>query len=87
MPALFPKSPFVPAATQHLAPASEWVMPANARLRREHFSLYNVLPAGTPDYLDVSVIHASEGTERTTAAVYGNKTYLIHYEFTPNKRA
>lgn len=81
MPALFPKPPFIPAANQHLVPACEWVMPAKARSRREHFSLYRILPQGKPDYLDVSISYASEGTERTTAAVYGNKAYLIHYEF------
>lgn len=83
MPGLLPKSPFIPAASQNVVPACEWVMPATERSRREHFSLYNALPPGKPDYLDVSVIYAREGTERTTAAVYGNKAYLIHYEFKP----
>ena len=87
MPGLLPKSPVIPAAGQHVMPACEWVMPATARSRREHFSLYNALPAGKPDYLDVAVSHAPEGTERTTAAVYGSKVYLIHYEFKPAGQA
>lgn len=87
MPGLFPKPPVIPAASQNVVPACEWVMPAAARLQRQHFSLYNALPAGQPDYLDVSINYAPEGTERTTAAVYGNKAYLIHYEFKPAKQA
>lgn len=87
MPGLFPKSPIIPAANRHVVPACEWVMPAQNRLRRSHFDLYNALPAGKPDCLEVHVVHAREGTERSTAAVYGNRSYLIHYEFRPHKPA
>lgn len=60
--------------------AHEWVAPA--ALRRNHHDLYKKLPAGKPDCLRVDILHFDEGVERCTAAVYGGRAYVIHYEFT-----
>jgi hypothetical protein len=81
---LFPTSPFIPAARQHTTPSSEVVIPAPAREPHDCFSMYRILPPGMPDYLEVSIIRFDEGTERCTAAVYGARSYVIHYEFKPH---
>jgi hypothetical protein len=78
---MFPKSPVVPAAGLDAMPAREWVVPAPSAQRRNHFSVYKVLPAGIPDCLEVHIGYSAEGAERCTAAIYGNRTYVIHYEF------
>lgn len=65
-------------------PACEWVMPAFIA-KRDHARTCKALPPGMPDCLEVSVIHSDEGTERCTAAIYGARAYLIHYEFKPRR--
>lgn len=60
--------------------AHEWIAPA--KLRRNHYDLYKKLPPGKPDLLCVDIQHLEEGVERCTTAVYGERAYVIHYEFT-----
>jgi hypothetical protein len=86
MSVIFPQAPFIPVARQDTKPACEWVMPASTARRRDYFSTYKVLPTGMPDCLHVSIDHSEEGTERCTAAIYGGRAYVIHYEFKPRGR-
>lgn len=81
MSALFPDTPFIPTPSQLAVPAREQVIPAHAARRQEYFRACQALPPGMPDCLSVEIAHSVEGTERTTAAVYGGHAYLIHYEF------
>lgn len=83
----FPKPPFIPAATHHTMPVCEWIIPAPSVQRRDYFRLRKALPPGMPDCLQVSIDHSEEGTERCTAAIYGDCAYLIHYEFKPRRPA
>lgn len=76
---LFPEAPFIPAAAQHAKPACEWVAPTVRR--RDAFRICNSLPPGMPDSLQVHVGHSPEGTERCTAAIYGGRAYVVHYEW------
>lgn len=79
---LFPKAPFIPATGLDTRPACAWVLPAPA-VRRDSYAICKALPPGMPDCLEVSIGQTPEGTERTTAAIYGQHAYLIHYEFNP----
>lgn len=81
MSGLFPKMPILPAAGLQTVPACVWVMPTPATRRRNYASLCKALPPGIPDCLQVSTKLSKEGSERCTAAVYGGRAYLIHYEF------
>ena len=83
---LFPKAPFIPAAGQGTVPVCEWVMPAPVVRRRDYFSTYKALPSGMPDCLYVSIDYSDEGTGRCTAVIYGDRAYVIHYEFKPRAR-
>lgn len=65
-------------------PVCEWIVPAPSA-RRDYFSTCKVLPAGMPDCLEVSIGHSEEGTERCTAVIYGDRAYVIHYEFKPRR--
>ena len=80
---LFPAAPrFSPALTE-VTPVREWVMPAVVP-RFGYAKACVALPPGMPDCLEVSIVRSCEGTERTTAVVYGKRAFLIHYAFTPN---
>lgn len=80
---LFPTAPrFAPALTD-VTPVREWVMPA-VLPRRGYARVCVALPPGMPDCLEVSIVRSAEGTERTTAVLYGKRAYLVHYAFTPN---
>ena len=80
---LFPNTPqFSPALTD-ATPVREWVMPVVVP-RRDYARTCVALPPGMPDCLEVSIIHSADGTERTTAVMYGARAYLIHYMFTPH---
>lgn len=81
MQGLFPRTPIIPVATQSATPACEWVMPAPAKRRRDHFSTCKILPPGMPDCIQVDVLRSEEGIERSTSVRYGDHVYLIHYEF------
>lgn len=43
------------------------------------------LPSGMPDRLEVHVVRSGDGVERATAAIYGARAYLVHYEFKPHQ--
>ena len=80
---LFPDAPrFSPAQTDGM-PAREWVLPAVVP-RYGYAKACVALPPGMPDCLEVSIVHSAEGTEYTTAVMYGARAYLIHYAFTPS---
>lgn len=81
MSGIFPKAPFIPTEGQSAVPACEWVVPAPSVRRRDYFSTCKILPAGMPDCLQVYIGHSDEGIERCTAAIYGKRAYVIHYEF------
>jgi hypothetical protein len=83
----FPTSPVVPAGTNGAVPAREWVMPTPSAQRRNYSSTCKALPPGMPDLLQVHIDHSEEGTERCTAAIYGSRAYVIHYEFKPHRCA
>ncbi|WP_334187786.1 hypothetical protein [Noviherbaspirillum sp.] len=83
MSALFPDTPFIPTPSQLAVPVREQVIPAHAARHRDYFRTCKALPPGMPDCLSVSIAHSVDGTERSTAAIYGGHAYLIHYEFTP----
>lgn len=80
--------PDLPSSGRSVAspPAREWVMPARG-LRGDHAHTCKALPHGMPDCLEVQIMHSAEGTERTTAAIYGAHAYLVHFEFKPRQRA
>ncbi|HYD94955.1 MAG TPA: hypothetical protein VEC01_06490 [Noviherbaspirillum sp.] len=85
MSAIFPKTPTLSSAETDAAPVCEWVMPVDL-LRRVYAKTCAALPPGMPDCLEVSVTHFRDGTERCTAAIYGERVYLVHYAFTPDRR-
>ncbi|SNT17986.1 hypothetical protein SAMN06265795_11617 [Noviherbaspirillum humi] len=87
MHSLFPAQRFLPDLRPDGRPATEWVMPAPQLARRDYCRTFKRLPPGMPDCLEVSVAHSPEGTERSTAAIYDRKAYLIHYEFLPSRRS
>jgi hypothetical protein len=68
-------------------PVCELVLPVPAPRRAGYFSLCKALPAGMPDYLEVCITHSELGTERSTAAFYGGRAYLIHLALEPRKRS
>ncbi len=87
MSALFPDTPFIPTPSQLAVPAREQVIPSHASRRRDYFRTCTALPPGMPDYLSIDIAHTREGTERSTAAIYGGRAYLIHYEFKGRARS
>ncbi|RZI40929.1 hypothetical protein EGT07_21780 [Herbaspirillum sp. HC18] len=84
MSAIFPDAPNFSSKETDSTLVCEWVMPVVIP-RRGYARKCVALPPGMPDFLEVSVIHSDEGTERSTAVIYGSRAYLIHYEFTPKR--
>jgi len=84
MPGMLPRAPLFPSAATQAVPACE--LPVPAPRRADYLRLCKALPPGMPDYLEVSIIHSERGTERSTAAFYGGRAYLIHLAFVPSKR-
>ena len=78
---LFPGAAYFPEERLLQRAQHEWIAPA--ALRRDRHSVFKKLPAGKPDCLRVEIQNVEEGTERCTAAVYGGRAYVIHYELTP----
>lgn len=64
-------------------PSCEWVMPTRAQ-KGDYAKMRRALPSGMPDCLEVHIIHSTEGVERSTAVIYGEHAYLVHYEFKPH---
>jgi len=85
MPGMLPRAPLFPSAVTQSAPACELVLPASAPRHAGYFKLCKALPPGMPDYLEVSITHSELGSERSTAAFYGGRAYLIHLAFEPRK--
>lgn len=79
MAGIFPNAPHFPSADTGASPAREWVIPAFLPVRNYARKLC-VLPPGMPDCLEVHIVQTEEGIERTTAAVYGKRAYVVHYE-------
>jgi len=86
MQGIFPNAPLSSSTQTDARPASEWVMPAFLP-ERDYARTSRALPAGMPDRLEVHVVHFADGTERSTAVVYGARTYLVHYEFKRRQQA
>lgn len=80
---IFPTTPRFPPTVEEAGPVREWVLPAVAP-RFGQVKACVALPQGMPDCLEVSIVGTDEGTERTTAVIYGARAILIHYAFTPN---
>lgn len=59
--------------------SQEWIAPTMPR--KNQYGTYKTLPSGKPDWLRIEIIHFAEGTERCTAAIYGEHAYVLHYEF------
>lgn len=81
MSVIFPEAPFIPAARQGTIPVCEWVVPAAVRQRRRYLEPSAELPPGMPDRLLVDTRYSRSGIERSTAAFYRGRAYLIHYTF------
>lgn len=80
---IFPNSPRFSPTVEDAGPVREWVVPAVVP-RFGQVKACVALPPGMPDCLEVSIVRSDEGTERTTAVIYGARAYLIHYAFNPN---
>jgi hypothetical protein len=61
----------------------ERVQPRATPRHADLFRLCKALPPGMPDKLEVSVIRYDHGVERSTAAYYDGRAYLIHIAMTP----
>lgn len=85
MSGILPISPHFFTPETDDSPVCEWVMPAVIP-RQQYARTCSALPPGMPSCLEVCVTHTEEGMERTTAAIYGTRAYLIHYAFTPHRR-
>lgn len=59
--------------------SQEWIAPTVPH--KNQYGTYKMLPAGKPDSLLVEILHFEEGTERCTAAIYGEHAYVLHYDF------
>jgi hypothetical protein len=80
---IFPNAPRSSPLLEDAGPVRERVMPTVAP-RFGQVKACVALPPGMPDCLEVNIVHTGEGTERTTAVIYGTRAILIHYAFTPN---
>jgi hypothetical protein len=84
MSGIFPNAPLFPSASTDARPVREWVMPALIP-ERDYARMRRALPSGMPDRLEVHVVRSGDGVERATAAIYGARAYLVHYEFKPHQ--
>jgi hypothetical protein len=84
---MLPRAPLFSSIVTQAAPARELALPAPAPRHADYFRLCKALPAGMPDYLEVSITHSALGTERSTAAFYSGRAYLIHLALEPRKRS
>ena len=83
MPGIVPGTPFLPLSGNRSLTVCEFVQPTPRRA--ELFKLCKALPPGMPDKLEVSVIRHDHGVERSTAAYYGGRAYLIHIAMKPGE--
>lgn len=84
MSGIFPNPPLFPSAGRDARPVCEWVIPARIP-ERDYARTRKALPPGMPDCVEVQIIRSEEGTERSVAAIYGARAYLVHYEFKPHR--
>jgi hypothetical protein len=85
MSGLFPNAPLLSAAETDARPVCAWVKPS-IDPKLGYARTCAALPPGMPDCLEVTVACTDEGIERTTAVIYGHRTYLIHYALLPLRR-
>lgn len=83
MSGIVPGTPSFPSSGTRPAAVCELVQPESTPRRAQVFRLCKALPRGMPDKLEVSVIHHDYGIERSTAAYYNGRAYLIHIAMTP----
>ena len=83
MPPIVPHTPGFFSSGTRSATACALVQPAPTPRRADLFRLCKALPRGVPDKLEVSLIRTDQGVERSTAAYYGGRAYLIHIAMTP----
>lgn len=83
MPGMLPRAPLFSRALLQGPPACELVLPPAAPRHADVNRLARWLPPGVPDRLEVSIIRAGNGSERCTAAWYGERAYLIHLAILP----
>ena len=81
-----PGAPSFPSSGTPSVAVCECVQPRKAPGYANLFRLCKALPPGMPDRLEVSVIRSREGVERSTAAYYDGRAYLIHIAMTPAAR-
>jgi hypothetical protein len=83
MSGIAPGTPAFPSSGSRTVAVCELVQPRATPRRAEIFRLCTALPRGMPDKLEVSVIRHDYGVERSTAAYYDGRAYLIHIAMTP----
>ena len=86
MSGLKPAAPSFPSSGTPCVTVCEFVQPRKSPGSADLFRLCKALPPGMPDKLEVSVIRSQEGIERSTAAYYGGRAYLIHIAMTTTAR-
>jgi hypothetical protein len=83
MSGIMPGTPAFPSSGSRSVAVCEVIQPRATPRRAELFRLCKALPPGMPDKLEVSVIRHDYGVERSTAAYYDGRAYLIHIAMTP----
>jgi len=87
MSGIVPARPAFPSSGSRCVAVCELVQPKSAQRRAEIFRLCRALPRGMPDKLEVSVIRHDYGVERSIAAYYDGRAYLVHMAMTPARGA
>ena len=83
MSGIVPGRPSLPASGTRSLTVCELVLPRSTPRRAEIFKLCKALPRGMPDKLEVSLVRHDHGVERSTAAYYDGRAYLIHIAMLP----
>lgn len=83
MSGIVPGAPSFPSPGTPSFTVCELVQVRSTPRRASVFKLCKALPGGMPDKLEVSVIHFDHGVERSTAAYYDGRAYLIHIAIMP----
>lgn len=83
MSGIVPATPGFPSSGTRAPMVCAIVQPRPMRRRADLYALCKALPSGVPDKLEVSIVRYEYGEERSTAAYYGGRAYLIHIAMTP----
>lgn len=83
MSGIVPRSPVFPSPGNRDASVCEVIQSSVSPRRADIFRLCTALPRGMPDKLEVCVIRHDYGVERSIAAYYSGRAYLIHIAMTP----